>query len=163
MPTGVWIDERGKVVRPGEPAWTTSRTQMYGGKPLVTEGAEYVAAVRDWVANGDRSTYALSDAAFAARVKARSPKEMDADASFALAVWFHNHNNAALAKKYFEQAQTLNPDDWNDHRQDWNYHRQDWSFTPGDAGAKWMEKFQKLETPYYPTLELKPKPGKPKG
>jgi len=152
----VWIDERGKVVRPGEPAWTTSRTQIYGGKPLVTEGAEYVAAIRDWVANGDRSSYALSDAAFAARVKPRSANEMDADASFALAVWFHNQGSADLAKKYFEQAQTLNPDDW-------NYHRQDWSFTPGDAGSKWMEKFQKLETPYYPKLELKPKTDKSKG
>ena len=152
----MWIDERGKVVRPGEPAWTTSRTQIYGGKPLVTEGAEYVAAIRDWVANGDRSSYALSDAAFAARVKPRSANEMDADASFALAVWFHNQGSADLAKKYFEQAQTLNPNDW-------NYHRQDWSFTPGDAGSKWMEKFQKLETPYYPKLELKPKTDKPKG
>ena len=155
VPTGVWIDERGKVIRPGEPAWTTSRTQMYGGKPLVTQGEEYVAAIRDWVANGERSSFALSDADFTARVKPRSPNEMDADASFALAVWFHNQQDDALARKYFERAQALNPDDW-------NYHRQDWSFTPGEAGAKWMEKFQKLEAPYYPTLELKPK-GKPKG
>jgi hypothetical protein len=137
-------------VRPGEPAWTTTRTTEYGGKPLATEGAEYVAAIRDWVATGERSSYALSDADFAARVKARSPNEMDADASFALAVWFHGAGNAALAKHYFERAQALNPDDW-------NYHRQDWSFG-ADAGAKWMEKFQKLQTPYYPKLELKPKP-----
>ena len=43
VPTGVWIDERGRVVRPGEPAWTTSRTSTFGGKALVTEGEEYVA------------------------------------------------------------------------------------------------------------------------
>jgi hypothetical protein len=37
------VDRReGKVVRPGEPAWTTSRMQTFGGKPLVTEGEEYV-------------------------------------------------------------------------------------------------------------------------
>jgi hypothetical protein len=156
VPTGVWIDERGKVVRPGEPAWTTSRTNTYGGKALVTEGEEYVAAIRDWVASGERSVHVLSDAAFAARVKPRSQDEMDADASFALGVWFHHANNAPLAKKYFERAQALNPDDW-------NYHRQDWSFTPGEAGAKWLEKFQKLEQPYYPTLDLKPKGEKPKG
>ena len=64
---------------------------------------------------------------------------------------FYHAKNAPLAKKYFERAQTLNPDDW-------NYHRQDWSFTPGEAGAKWLDKFQKLEEPYYPKLELKPKP-----
>ena len=155
VPTGVWIDERGKVVRPGEPAWTTSRTSTFGGKPLVTEGEEYVAAIRDWVANGDRSAYALSDEAFAARVKRRSDKEMEADASFALAVHFYQASNMASAKRYFEHAQQLNPDDW-------NYHRQDWSFTPGGAGAKWMEKFQKLEEPYYPKLDLK-KTEKPKG
>ena len=155
VPTGVWIDERGKVVRPGEPAWTTSRTSTFGGKQLVTEGEEYVAAIRDWVANGDRSMYALSDDAFAARMKRRTDKEMEADASFALAVYFYQADNMPSAKKYFEHAQALNPDDW-------NYHRQDWSFTPADAGAKWMEKFQKLDQPYYPKLEMKPN-DKPKG
>jgi hypothetical protein len=155
VPTGVWIDERGKVVRPGEPAWTTSRTSTFGGKELVTEGEAYVAAIRDWVTNGERSTFALSDDEFAARVKRRSDKEMEADASFALAVHFYQANNMASAKKYFEHAQALNPDDW-------NYHRQDWSFTPGEAGPKWMEKFQKLDEPYYPKLDLK-KNEKPKG
>lgn len=150
VPTGVWIDERGKVVRPGEPAWTTSRTQTFGGKALVTEGEAYVAAIRDWVANGDRSEFVLSDEAFAARVKRRSNNEMEADASFAMAVHFYGAKDLASAKKYFERAQALNPDDW-------NYHRQDWSFG-GEAGAKWMEKFQKLDEPYYPKLELKPKP-----
>ena len=155
VPTGVWIDEGGRVVRPGEPAWTTSRTSTFGGKSLVTEGEAYVAAIRDWVANGERSQYVLSDAAFAERVKPRSTDEMDADASFALGVWFHRAGNQALANTYFERAQKLNPADW-------NYHRQQWSFTPGEAGAKWMEKFQKLEEPYYPKLDLKP-PAKPKG
>ena len=117
----------------------------------MTEGEEYVAAIRDWVTNGERSTYALSDEAFAARVKRRSDKEMEADASFALAVHFYQANNMASAKKYFEHAQALNPDDW-------NYHRQDWSFTPGEAGAKWLEKFQKLDEPYYPKLDLKRRP-----
>jgi len=29
--------------------------------------------------------------------------------------------------------------------------------TPQEAGKKWMEKFQKLDQPYYPKLDLKPK------
>ena len=100
--------------------------------------------------------HVLSDAAFSARVKPRSLNEMDADASFALGAWLHHAGNAPLARKYFERAQTLNPDDW-------NYHRQDWSFTPGEAGAKWLDKFQKLDEPYYPKLDIKAKPEKPKG
>jgi tetratricopeptide (TPR) repeat protein len=156
VPTGVWIDERGRVVRPGEPAWTTSRTSTFGGKTLVTEGEPYIAAIRDWVVNGQRSQYALSDAEFARRVRARSPKEMEAEASFKLAVWFTQAGDAERAGRYFKRAQELNPDDW-------NYHRQDWSFTPDAAGKLWLEKFQKLETPYYPKLEIKPEGPKPPG
>lgn len=151
---GVWIDERGRVVRPAEPAWTESRTDVFGGKPLVIEGAAYVAALRDWVANGERSAYVLSDEEFARRVTPRSAAEMEADASFKLAVWFEQTGDGERAAKYFARAQALNPDDW-------NYHRQEWSFTPKDAGRKWMDKFQKLDKPYYPTLDLKPEPRKP--
>ena len=47
VPMGVWIDERGRVVRPAEPAWTSSRTDTFGGKPLAIEGEIYIAALRD--------------------------------------------------------------------------------------------------------------------
>jgi hypothetical protein len=149
VPMGVWIDERGRVVRPAEPAWTASRETNFGGKLLVTEGEPYVAALRDWVVNGERSRYVLSDAEFARRVKPRSAAEMEADASFKLAVWFEERGNRASAATYFARAQQLNPDDW-------NYHRQDWSFSPEQAGPNWMQKFQQLEKPYYPKLELEP-------
>jgi len=156
VPMGVWIDEQGRVVRPAEPAWTESRTDMIGGKPLVIEGAPYVAALRDWVVNGDRSAYVLTDAEFAKRVKPRSAAEMEADASFKVAVWLHDLGRTDAAAIYFARAQQLNPDDW-------NYHRQQWSFTPDQAGKKWMEKFQQLDHPYYPPLEIKPKDEKTKG
>ena len=77
---------------------------------------------------------------------------MEGDASFKLAVHFFQTGNKELAAKYFQQAQKLNPDDW-------NYHRQEWSFTPQEAGKKWLEKFQKLDTPYYPKLEIEPAAG----
>jgi hypothetical protein len=156
VPTGVWIDEQSRLVRPAEPAWTENRTDTYGGKPFVIEGDLYVTALRDWVRNGSRSPYVLSDEEFARRVTPRSPEAMEAEASFKLAVWFHEAGQDALAAKYFERAQALNPDDW-------NYHRQEWSFTPQDAGRKWLEKFRQLETPYYPRLEMKPEAAKPKG
>jgi hypothetical protein len=146
VPMGVWIDERGRIVRPPEPAWTYTRTSAYGGKPLETDGDAYVAALRDWVAHGEQSIYALSDDAFASRVRQRSAAEMEADASFTLAVWFQQTGNAALAAKHFGRAQALNPDDW-------NYHRQQWSFEP-DANKKWLEKFLRFEQPYYPKLQL---------
>ena len=154
VPTGIWIDEEGRVVRPAEPAWNQNRVYDYGDKRIVTEGETYIAALRDWVHNGNKSIYLLSDDEFARRVKPRSPAEMEAEASFKLAVWFQQKGNAALAAKYFGRAEQLNPADW-------NYHRQEWSFTPGDAGKKWLEKFKKDEQPYYPKLEM-PEPPKPK-
>lgn len=150
VPMGVWIDERGRVVRPAEPAWSTNSEMKIGAKSIVTEGEKYVAALRDWIANGDRSSYVLSDEEFERRVKPRSPAEMEADASFKLAVWFHQSGRNDLAETYFARAQKLNPDDW-------NYHRQDWSFTPDQAGKKWLQKFNTLDEPYYPKLDMSPK------
>lgn len=148
VPMGIWVDEKGRVVRPAEPAWTSDQVmKITSEKSIRTQGEEYVAALGDWVRNGERSRYALSDEEFARRVKPRTVQEMEADASFKLAVWFHENGDNELAAKYWERAQALNPDDW-------NYHRQEWSFGT-DAGKKWMEKFQKLDKPYYPALEMK--------
>jgi hypothetical protein len=153
VPMGVWVNERGRVARPAEPAWTRNQTLKIGVKSIVTEGERYVSALRDWVKNGDKSQFALSDEQFARRVKPRSTTEMEADASFKLAVWFHENGRNELAQKYWHHAQELNPDDW-------NYHRQEWSFTPSEAGKKWLDKFQKLDKSYYPKLEVEPPPSK---
>ena len=148
VPMGIWIDERGRVVRPAEPAWTRDNELKIGSKSIVTQGAPYISALRDWVTNGEQSSYVLPDDEFSRRVKPRSDAEMEADASFKLGVWFHTAGRKELASKYFERAEKLNPDDW-------NYHRQDWSFTPDEAGKKWLQKFQALDKPYYPALEIK--------
>ena len=151
---GIWVDERGKVVRPAEPAWTKNSELKIGNKSIFTEGTAYLAGIRDWVAKGERSAYALSDDEFTRRAKPRSASEMEADASFKLAVYFHENQNNELAEKYWARAQQLNPDDW-------NYHRQDWSFTPQEAGKKWLDKFNKLDSPYYPKLDIQAAPSKP--
>lgn len=153
VPMGVWIDEAGRIVRPAEPAWNSNRTYDVAGTAIVTEGEPYVAALRDWVARGDRSPYALSDDAFAARVKPRSMAEMEADASFKLAAWFRQAGRDDKAAQYFARAQQLDPANW-------NYHRQAWSFTPDEAGRKFQEKVRQLDGPYYPKLELTP-PSEP--
>ena len=149
VPSGAWIDEEGKVIRPGEPAWTTDRTYKYGEKAVVTQGTEYVAALRDWVRKGPSSRFALDDAEFARRVQPASKTAMEADASFQLGAWFQEKGQGDRATHYFERAQRLNPDDW-------NYYRQAWSFTPKESGQKWLEKFQQSDEPYY-DLQLSPR------
>ena len=149
VPAGVWIDEKGRVVRPPETASPKNQELKIGGKVIRTEGDAYVAALRDWVAKGDKSEYVLSDEEYKRRVKERSPEEKEAEASFKLAIALHEAGQRELAGKWWQRAQKLNPESW-------NYHRQDWSFTP-DAGKKWMEKFQQSTGDYYPRLELKEK------
>ena len=65
VPTGVWIDERGRIVRPNEVAFIDDRFKVFTGM----ESAPYVAAIRDWAANGARSIYALSETELKARLK----------------------------------------------------------------------------------------------
>ena len=151
---GIWVDENGRVVRPAEPAWTNDSVLKIGQKTITTQGTLYLTALRDWVANGEKSKYALSDEEFARRVKPRSHAEMEADASFKLAVYFHEKGDKGRAEKYFAHAQELNPGDW-------NYHRQDWSFTPQEAAKKWLDKFNKLGEPYYPKLDMPAETKKP--
>jgi hypothetical protein len=145
----MWVDEHGRIARPAEQAWTYSDDHKYGDHVLTKDGLAYVAALKDWVANGEKSKFYLSDGDYRERVKPRSAKDMEADASFKLAVWFHDHENQELASKYWKRAQELNPDDW-------NYARQDWSFTPAEAGRKWMRKLQSTDKDYkyYPKLEI---------
>ncbi len=150
VPMGVWIDEKGLVVRPPETAYTKNQTLKVGAKSIATEGEAYTAALRDWVEKGSASIYALSDDEYEKRVKPRPDNEMQAEASFKLGIHFHETAQPELAAKHFQRAQQLHPDNW-------NYHRQDWSFTPTEAGKKWLEKFNKQQDPYYPKLELQPK------
>lgn len=149
VPTGVWIDEEGYIVRPLETAYTTSGEMTFGGKKLVTQGADYVKMLRDWIEKGAASEYAMTHEAVAKKLKARTPDEANADASFQLANHFHRAGDTERADRYWADAERLRPDSW-------NYHRQDWSFTPKEAGANWMKKFQALgDEPYYPPLEVK--------
>jgi hypothetical protein len=127
---------------------------VFGAKELVIRGDAYVSALRDWVAKGDDSPYAMSDEEYARRVTPRSAAAMEAEAAFKLAVWFQQNGDRDRAARYFERAQQLNPDDW-------NYHRQDWSFGP-NAGRKWLEKFQTTDKEYYP-LDIKADPKKKGG
>lgn len=143
VPSGVWIDEEGRIVRPGEVAYTTP--QVLG---QAVGGDRYVAALRDWVARGAESPHVLAGEKLQQRLPRRGAELARADAAFRLGVFFHEAGREDLANRYWEQAQSLNPESW-------NYHRQDWSFTPKEAMRNWMRKFGQLKgKPYYAPLDL---------
>lgn len=144
VPTGVMIDESGRIARWDEGAYT--RTYRAGNLSYGTD--EYVPALRDWVKRGEESPVVLTSEEVAERYGERSAREQEADAWFRLAVYFHQSGESERADRAWAEAQRLHP-------LSWNYHRQDWSFTPETAGRSWVEKVGTLEgRPYYQPMEL---------
>jgi hypothetical protein len=81
VPTAVWINEQGQIVRPNEVAYVDNRfTFMHH-----IEAAPYLAGIRDWVAKSDQSPFVLKEADVRARLKPQKPEHAFAAAEFALA------------------------------------------------------------------------------
>ncbi|MBI2824080.1 MAG: TlpA family protein disulfide reductase [Planctomycetia bacterium] len=144
VPMGVWIDEQGRIVRPAEVAYSKKVSLL----SIKVDGDHYVAGLRDWVAKGDQSVYALKDEALRKRLPQRDAKSGLADANFKLAVQLHKQGDETGAEQYWRAAQELEPDNW-------NYHRQAWAFHPGEANGLWMKKYRELgDREYYAPLDL---------
>ncbi len=140
VPSAVWIDETGRVIRIDEGAYATKHKmgEFEFGRD------DYAAMVRDWVAKGAASVHAKGNAV---PELARSDQQALAEPNFKLGVYFHKMGDAPKADRYWAKAQQLNPASW-------NYHRQDWSFTPAEAGPNWTRKYQSLGgQPYYRPIE----------
>jgi hypothetical protein len=105
VPTGIWIDEQGRIVRPPEPAfpWRPRQPadellaqlppllveQLREAQNMRIEPEAYVEALRDWAANGERSRYALSPEQVIERSRPRERDHSRAAASFELAQHLH--------------------------------------------------------------------------
>ena len=144
VPAGVWVDERGKIVRPAEVAY--SKKQQVLGQTIGDD--RYAVGLRDWVENGEKSPFVVPDGKLRARLATRSKTERTADAEFKLAAYFSSQGDRELATRHWQIAQSLAPDNW-------NYHRQDWSFDSSKAITNWLAKVKKLgEKPYYDPVEF---------
>ena len=115
VPTAVWIDERGRIVRPNEVAFVDDRFKSFTGM----DSAPYVAAIRDWAANGGSSIYVLNETQLKGRLRPQSEDRSKADAEFVLAEYLYEQNKVADAIPHFKEAQRLAPDNWNYKRQAW--------------------------------------------
>ncbi len=144
VPSGVWIDESGKIVRSAEVAY--SQKQHVLGQDIGDD--RYAAGLRDWIANGPQSSYAVTADKLRPRLTARNAQQRLADAHFKLGAYFSSQGNRELATKHWQESQQLSPDNW-------NYHRQDWSFDKSKEMANFLAKVRKLGTrPYYDPVEF---------
>src|SRR5579871_2280333 len=115
VPTGVWIDEQGRIVRPNEVAYVDNRyTSMHH-----IEAKPYLEAIRDWVKNGSKSAYAMKPEEVRKKLTPPNPELLQADAYFHLAQYMVTIDHGREAIPYFKEAQRLNPDSWNYKRQAW--------------------------------------------
>lgn len=141
VPSGIWIDEEGVIVRPPEPAWPGKamfREVLAGvdlpddADPYVSRALEvtrripveperYLAALRDWVERGSDSEYALDPDEVVARSRPRAPEHSEAAAHFALGqhLWRAGERDAAV--EHFRTAHRLQPDNWTYKRQAWQF------------------------------------------
>ena len=147
VPTAVWIDEKGMIVRPNEVGYVDNRYKAMHG----IDAGPYLDAIRDWVANGDRSPFVLSELERKERLQPPSQDRAMADAEFALAEYLDKTEKGTDAIAHFKEAQRLDPDNW-------NYKRQAWALSNAerDYGTSFMKEVQKLNgKPYYAPRKLR--------
>lgn len=172
VPSGVWVDEDGVIVRPPEPAFPGRVGIDYeklelpeGTPPRLVEMLEetrkiridpqrYLQALRDWVANGSDSRFALSPDEVIERSTPRPPEASQAAASFELGQYLHRSGHVDDAVHWFREAHRLQPDNW-------TYRRQAWSFLDPFQGpseqyeSDWLSDVRKVGAEnYYPAADL---------
>lgn len=145
IPSSIWIDEDGMIVRPAEaaPAPPTGASAPGLNAPtqlpprfiaMFTEASKipsdptgYHDALKDWVAKGAGSRFALSPEEVIARSRPRDTDVALGHAHFELATTLEleGHHDAAIT--HFREAHRLVPDSW-------TFRRQAWSLEPGAEG-----------------------------
>ena len=170
VPSGVWIDEEGVIVRPPEPAFPGRvvlaeldlpddlpprlAEMLAESQKIQVEPERYLNALRDWAARGAESKFALPPDEVIERSRPRPPDESRAAASFEIAQHLHRNGHPADAVRWFREAHRLQPDNW-------TYKRQAWSFVDVLQGptdeyeGDWLSDVRAIGAKnYYPRVEL---------
>lgn len=113
VPTGVWINEQGRIVRPNEVAFVDDRFKVFTG----LDAAPYLNALKDWVEKSDRSAYVMSEDRLREKLAAQDPNFAQAAAEFGLGEHLYKAGHLTEAIPHFKEAQRLNPKSWNYKRQ----------------------------------------------
>jgi len=185
VPSGIWVDEDGVVVRPPETAYPArpAPSNIDLDDPAVQEKLgdaavarlrivlpelakmrdaidpdSYVHALRDWVALGAASRFALSADEVLERSRPRDPDQARAAAAFALGQHLHRAGEPVAAVRWFKESHRLQPDNW-------TYRRQAWTFVDPKQGpteqydSDWVTDFlrQGGGDTYYEPLEMEPR------
>lgn len=165
IPNVIWIDEAGMIVRPAEPGWpgpseyppemiellkerarrdpegASKRAEMLqrlgGGQDRTT----YPDAIRDWVALGPASRFAMTPEQVIAASRPRDHDLSCAAAHFELADHLWRAGRRGPAIEHFNECHRLDPDNW-------TYKRQAWSLVGSErAGGGDLSRFSQGPVP----------------
>lgn len=127
VPSAVWIDEEGLMVRAPEHAGVKDMLREINLETFeIPETAAaagqaarlgYLDALRDWVTKGPDSRFALSPDEIARRAPGPSTQDSVATAHFQIGTWYASRGDLEAAKPFFEEAVRLRPDSWTFRRQ----------------------------------------------
>jgi tetratricopeptide (TPR) repeat protein len=149
VPTGVWIDEHGKIVRPNEVAFVDDRFKNFSG----LDSAPYLNALKDWIEKGDKSVYIMSEEKLRTKLEVNDPSLLLASAEFGLGEQLYKAGHLTEAIPHFKEAQHLNP-------RSWNYKRQAYALSDAkrDYGTTFMDEVLKSggSKVYYQPPDLPP-------
>jgi hypothetical protein len=161
VPQAVWIDEQGRIVRPPENAGssdgfrsmdrTTKRMtdEQLAERERIKKG--YMAAVRDWVANGAASEFAYDPASARQRLQLPDSEIAEAHAHFRLAQHLLRNGNRAEAAAHFADASRLHPASWTIWRQ-----AAEKDATGLASGPEFWARVDALgDRPYYRPIDMK--------
>ena len=146
VPTMVWIDEAGRVVRPNDSQFGTDTLVQFHGK----HSAPFLAAVRAWVREG-RGVMAAG--AVRAQQLLPSAESQRARAEFTLAWHLHCAGRTEAAERHFLRAGELSPHDWTIRRGSMPIR----GINPmGPEFFKLYEEWKRAGAPGYPVASLEP-------
>jgi hypothetical protein len=122
VPQAVWIDERGRLVRPAEAAgaYEGFRKMNRATRELPEDAARltaqakttYVSALRDWVLRGTGSEHAFAPEQARAHLPVLTEDMATAQAMFRLGQFLIRHGERAEGDRWLQEATRRHPDSW---------------------------------------------------
>jgi hypothetical protein len=162
VPNAVWIDEEGRIVRPAETAGASDSFRRHLDRTTKQMGAEglaererlrsaYFDALRDWVAKGAASAFAMAPDEARRHLPVVTEEHVLAATTFRLGHYLHASGHREAALPYLAEARRLHPESWSYRRQTWELEE------PGKAGSPtfWAAVDALGDRAYYPAPPLK--------
>jgi hypothetical protein len=142
VPTAVWIDERGRIVRPNDVAFGTDTFKDLTG----IDSAPHLEALRAWVKGG---TLPFDDSQVRDLQVLPTEQEQLARAEFSLAWYLHQRGRTEAAERHFVRAGELAPHDFTIRRGSMPIRGLD---PMGPAFAELYSEWVQAGRPYYRAL-----------